>query len=203
MTSSNGNIFRVTGHLSPVNSPHKGQWYGALMFSLICIWINGWANNREAGDSRRYRAHYDVSVMHTQTGLMVTFFEFCTPESNSSDPAARWNFVQQDKTSNFTFFQWNEFGPSAGLGSVRVNLKEAFQTTGGEMWGRTGGLNPYPWGPTPLPPPIFSSLPPTHFFPPYHLYCAKYWWWMYQIVALSQQLYCFKCVRIPKQHAVR
>ena len=32
------------------------------MFSLICVWINGWLNNREAGDLIRYRAHYDVSV---------------------------------------------------------------------------------------------------------------------------------------------
>ena len=50
-------------HRSPVNSPHKGQWRGALMFSLICVWINDWVNNREAGDLRRYRAHYDVNVM--------------------------------------------------------------------------------------------------------------------------------------------
>ena len=50
-------------HRSPVNSPHKGRWRGALMFSLICVWINGWINNREAGDLRRYRAHYDVIVM--------------------------------------------------------------------------------------------------------------------------------------------
>ena len=50
-------------HRSPVNSPHKGQWRGALMFSLICVWINDWVNNREAGDVRRYRAHYDVIVM--------------------------------------------------------------------------------------------------------------------------------------------
>ena len=49
-------------HRSPVNSPHRGQWRGALMFSLMCVWINGWVNNREAGDVRRYRAHYDVSV---------------------------------------------------------------------------------------------------------------------------------------------
>ena len=61
ITSSNGNTFRVTGplvrgnHRSPVNSPHKGQWRGALMFSLICAWINGWVNNREAGDLRRRR----------------------------------------------------------------------------------------------------------------------------------------------------
>ena len=47
----------------PVNSPHKGQWRGTLVFSLICAWINGWVNNREAGDLRRHRAHYDVIVM--------------------------------------------------------------------------------------------------------------------------------------------
>ena len=37
-------------HRSPVNSPHKGQWRGALMFSLICARINAWVNNSEAGD---------------------------------------------------------------------------------------------------------------------------------------------------------
>ena len=41
-------------HRSPVNSPHKGQWHGALMFSLICTRINGWVNNGEAGDLRRH-----------------------------------------------------------------------------------------------------------------------------------------------------
>ena len=50
-------------HRSPVNSPHKGQWRGALMFSLICAWINSRVNNREAGDLRHHRAHYDVVVM--------------------------------------------------------------------------------------------------------------------------------------------
>ena len=48
--------------LWPVNSPHKGQWSGALMFSLICACINRWVNNREADDLRRHRAHYDVIV---------------------------------------------------------------------------------------------------------------------------------------------
>ena len=52
-------------HRSPVNSPHKGQWRGALIFTLICVWINGWVNNREAVDLRRYRTHYDVTVMVT------------------------------------------------------------------------------------------------------------------------------------------
>ena len=76
ITSSDGNIFRVTGHFcgeftgdlrgihrSPVNSPHKGQWRGALMLFLICAWINCWVNNHGAGDLRGYRAHNDVIVM--------------------------------------------------------------------------------------------------------------------------------------------
>ena len=69
MRSSNGYIFRVAGpsvrgiHRSPVNSPHKCQWHRALMFSLICAWLNGWVNHREVGDLRRHRPHYDVTVM--------------------------------------------------------------------------------------------------------------------------------------------
>ena len=54
-------------HRSPVNSLHRGQWGGALVFSLICVWINGWVNNRQAGDLRRYRAHRDVTVMSNFT----------------------------------------------------------------------------------------------------------------------------------------
>ena len=41
----------------------NGQWRGALMFSLICAWINDWVNSRGAGDLRRHNGHYDVSVM--------------------------------------------------------------------------------------------------------------------------------------------
>ena len=50
-------------HRSPVNSSHKGQWREALMFSLICTWISGWVNTREAVDLRRNSAHDDVTVM--------------------------------------------------------------------------------------------------------------------------------------------
>ena len=52
-------------HRSRVNSSHKGQWLWALMFSLICAWINGWVNNGDAGDLRRNRTHYDVTVMNS------------------------------------------------------------------------------------------------------------------------------------------
>ena len=50
-------------HRSPVNCPHKGQWCRALMFCLICAWINDWINNREACDLRYHHAHYDITVM--------------------------------------------------------------------------------------------------------------------------------------------
>ena len=47
-------------HLLPVNSRHKGQWRRVLMF--LYAWSNGKANNRDADDLRRHRAHYDVAV---------------------------------------------------------------------------------------------------------------------------------------------
>ena len=58
-------LARCVGN-SPVTGeiPLKGQWRGALMFSLICKWINDWVNNREAGDLRCHRANYDVTVMN-------------------------------------------------------------------------------------------------------------------------------------------
>ena len=60
--------FRVTGHLcgeftGPRWIPRTKWWHGALMFSFICGWINDWVNNRDAGDLRRHRGHYDVIVM--------------------------------------------------------------------------------------------------------------------------------------------
>ena len=57
---------------APVNSPHKGQWREALMFTLICARINDWVNNREAGDLRRHRGHYDVNVIIKQMLLSGT-----------------------------------------------------------------------------------------------------------------------------------
>ena len=80
MTSSNGNIFHVTGPLCgeftrPGDSPHKGQWRGALMFSLICARMSDWVNNREAGDLRRHRGHYDVSVMHLRICKLKTYLD--------------------------------------------------------------------------------------------------------------------------------
>ena len=55
---SNGNIFRVTGHLCAQRPVTQ-----SLMFSLTCAWINCWVNNGEAGVLRRHRAHYNVTEM--------------------------------------------------------------------------------------------------------------------------------------------
>ena len=63
-------------HRSPVNSPHKAQWRGALMFSLIYARINGWVNNREAGDLRRHQAHCDVIVMSSCCSCTICDYLF-------------------------------------------------------------------------------------------------------------------------------
>ena len=76
-------------HWSPVNSQHKGQWHRALMCSLICTWIHSWVSNREAGDLRRHRTHYDVTVMslHIQTHPRFSHVFFPNKTINAPD----WN----------------------------------------------------------------------------------------------------------------
>ena len=49
-----------------MNSPHKGQWRGALIFSLVCAWRKACANNRDAGGLRHHRAHSDATVINQQ-----------------------------------------------------------------------------------------------------------------------------------------
>ena len=69
MTSSYGNIFRVTGPLRGESSgdrwipPTKASEVELWCF-LWSAWTNGWANNRDVGDLRRHHAHYDVTWRH-------------------------------------------------------------------------------------------------------------------------------------------
>ena len=68
MKSLNGNIYCVTGLFCGEFT--DDQWRGALVFSLICAWINGWVNNREASDLRRHQAHYGAILMnHSYQGF--------------------------------------------------------------------------------------------------------------------------------------
>ena len=57
---------------SPVNSPLKGKWRWALMFSLICTWTNGWTNHWDTVDLRHHRAHYDTTVIITDISLQFS-----------------------------------------------------------------------------------------------------------------------------------
>ena len=82
-------------HPSPVNSPDKGQWRGALMFSLICARINSWVNNAEAGDLRRHSGHYDVIIMDdAETSFNLLRKLYCavdTPCPNLQPPENSWH----------------------------------------------------------------------------------------------------------------
>ena len=105
-------------HRSPVNSPNKGQWRGALMFCLICVWINGWVNRHEAGDLRRYRAHYDVSVTKK--------YRWCKYSGNTRTLVivAHWNIsrisievkINDDPVREFCIRDKQEHGPNQARG---------------------------------------------------------------------------------------
>ena len=81
MTSSNGNIFRVTGPLCGEFTGHR--WIPLTKASdveLWCFlwsvpWINVWVNNCEAGDLRHHPAHYDVTVMSAEISFITTYTE--------------------------------------------------------------------------------------------------------------------------------
>ena len=67
MTSSNGSIFRITGHLCGEFTGHL--WIPCtkasgteLCFLWSAPWVYGWVNNCEAGALRRHHAHYDIIV---------------------------------------------------------------------------------------------------------------------------------------------
>ena len=81
-------------HWSPVNSPHSGQWCGALMFSLICAWINGRVNNRETGDLRCHCTHYDIFVMSWLTTHWFYFVKLGNLNFELNCESVTWFFVR-------------------------------------------------------------------------------------------------------------
>ena len=141
MTSSNGNIsalLAICAGISPIpgESPHKGQWRGALMFSLICVWINGWVNNRKAGDLRRYRAHYDVIVMDKDSLILQSqfrngqkarhfvwdifkgilswdpVFSFDSIFIEVSCHVSNWQYLMVDSNNGITSMDWTHCDPN-------------------------------------------------------------------------------------------
>ena len=78
-------------------SHNKGQWRGALVFSVISAWINSWINNREAGDLRRHCAHYDVSV----STLVCAGSEFVLHIPLQHDTSYRIAMIDEQRRSDF------------------------------------------------------------------------------------------------------
>ena len=71
------------------------------MFPLICSWTNGWTNNRDAGDLRRHRAHYDVTVMVKSTGPRIT--------TKSQQQVIQWWLVNNWTFMNKLYWNSNQF----------------------------------------------------------------------------------------------
>ena len=108
---------------SPVNSPHKGQWRGALMFFWPASEKNDWVNNREAGDLRHQRTHcsfwrhctvYPKKYAHgfcfavlccgyTLTGfpISIRLTSLALWQSNDCPSASKATLVNMDK-----YFMW-------------------------------------------------------------------------------------------------
>ena len=74
---------------SPVNSPHKDQWHGALLSSLISAWTNDYVNNIDAGDLRCHRIYHDVTVIRSLQIRLVT--DTCSIHSCRRPPIC-WNY---------------------------------------------------------------------------------------------------------------
>ena len=97
MTSSNGNLFHVTGHLWGEFTGHRGipaQRPVKRSFDVFfdLPWINGWVNNGEAGDLRRYRAHYDVIVM--DAFVMLAHYRKWRPRLSKLPSLCKKQFIQ-------------------------------------------------------------------------------------------------------------
>ena len=102
MTPSNRKIFRLTDHLCAEFTGHRwihiGQERGALVFSLICAWTNGWASNRDAGDQRRHRAHHDGTVM---CRMDLTDDESTIDESVESAQCLNYSEIQNSRIPSY------------------------------------------------------------------------------------------------------
>ena len=84
MTSSNENIFRVTGPCwenPPITGGFPSQRQVMQSFDVffdLCL-NNGWANNRDAGDLRRHCAHNDLTVMWDSLSPILPDLSFLDP----------------------------------------------------------------------------------------------------------------------------
>ena len=124
-----------------VEFPHKGQWRGALRFSLICACINCWVNSGDAGDLRRHCAHYDFTVMNRCTDGKV-FLHFL--KDSFICPWTKWPPFRR-RHFQMHFREWKSlYFASKFLLKGPVNNKSELVEV--RAWRRTGD--------TPLPQPM-------------------------------------------------
>ena len=79
---------------------YKGQWRGALMFSLIWAWIKDWVNSSEAGDLRCHHTHYDVIVMMRWVKVWAMFIYVTTALYTNSE-TFQWPFYTSLSSMKF------------------------------------------------------------------------------------------------------
>ena len=116
ITSSNGKV-------PPVNSPHKGQWRGALMFSLIRAWVNRWVNTREAGELRRHRGYHDVIVIWGCNYFSIPSKIYPRRWGYSTDfPLFFFVFENRGPSTVFDILWSNQEPPNFPLGRVQSLL---------------------------------------------------------------------------------
>ena len=123
-------------HRSPGNSPHKGQWQWALMFSLICTWTKGWVNNRDASDLRHHHTHYDITIMCVVFGPNIKWIYHIgvelqpgmACEIGTDTEIDIWRDEQTDRTDRHTDKQTHT--QTRQLYCCFLQLNESHQTSG-------------------------------------------------------------------------
>ena len=123
-------------HRSQVNSPHKGRWRGALMFSLICARINGWVNNREVGGLKHLCPRYYVTVMiwdgSWRCGFLVSWFYYqLIAQPGNKTATLPWPVLHQPMQCCDLQWMWINIYCNCdtltidvpGFGSIIMNLK--------------------------------------------------------------------------------
>ena len=116
-------------HRWPVNFPHKGQWRGTLLFSLICAWTNDWVNTRDAGDLRRHRSHYDVTVNNLTALWVLIYFSVSLPKARWCRRYRFW--LQSMFVKKYLEFYWISVGylsVSAPWWQIIIGLDNDFAT---------------------------------------------------------------------------
>ena len=104
-------------HLSPVDSPHKGQWRGALMFPLICTRTNGWTNNWDAGDLRRHRTHHGATLTYHENVLEMS------PTNQLPFASCALCYMQIYQTRRADTYQFKHHGMWLSLKHIEAETK--------------------------------------------------------------------------------